>query len=100
MRGFAERSDHTEVSYRFASRERCLGHDVDEAARAPQGFMLSSSVSSGYSGFTGAFLEMLRDEFSKSSVFTTAMLEDSLGWKREDTEVRFGLRKAVSQRMS
>ncbi|ORY88902.1 tubulin domain-domain-containing protein [Leucosporidium creatinivorum] len=62
MRSFAERSDHTE------------------------GFMLSSPISDGFSGFTSIFLETLRDEFPKNSIFTTAMLSDALGWKREDTE--------------
>ncbi|KAM0788396.1 hypothetical protein ACM66B_001534 [Microbotryomycetes sp. NB124-2] len=62
MRSFAERSDHTE------------------------GFMLSTSISDGFGGFTSAFLEQLRDEHPKSCLFTTAMIHDAYGWKRTDTE--------------
>ncbi|GAA5907327.1 hypothetical protein JCM5296_002693 [Sporobolomyces johnsonii] len=62
LRTFAERSDHTE------------------------GFMLTSPISDGFSGFTTVFLEMLRDEFGKSTVWTTAMLADASGWKRADSE--------------
>ncbi|GAA5841691.1 hypothetical protein JCM3766R1_005153 [Sporobolomyces carnicolor] len=62
LRSFAEKSDHTE------------------------GFMLSSTISDGFGGFTSAFLDMLRDEFPKSTVWTTAMIEDALEWKREDTD--------------
>lgn len=53
--------------------------------------MLSSPLSDGFSGFTSIFLENLRDEFPKSSIFSTGMLQDALGWKREDTEVRLGV---------
>ena len=49
--------------------------------------MLSSPISDGFGGFTSMFLEMLRDEFPKSSVFTTAMISDALAWKRDDSEV-------------
>ncbi|GAA5932647.1 hypothetical protein JCM1841_000322 [Sporobolomyces salmonicolor] len=62
LRSFAERSDQTE------------------------GFMLTSPISDGFSGFTTVFLEMLRDEFGKSTVWTTAMLADASGWKRADSE--------------
>ena len=49
--------------------------------------MLSSTISDGFGGFTSAFLDMLRDEFPKPTVWTTAMIEDALEWKREDTDV-------------
>lgn len=49
--------------------------------------MLSTPISDGFGGFSSVFLEMLRDEFTKSTIFTTAILSDSLSWKREDTEV-------------
>ncbi|GAA6062237.1 hypothetical protein JCM10212_000816 [Sporobolomyces blumeae] len=62
LRSFAEKSDHTE------------------------GFMLSTSITDGFGGFTSAFLEMMRDEFPKSTVWTTATMHDARGWKREDTE--------------
>ncbi|GAA6014540.1 hypothetical protein JCM11491_004532 [Sporobolomyces phaffii] len=62
LRSFAEKSDHTE------------------------GFMLSSPISDAFGGFTSAFLEMLRDEFPKSTVWTTAMIHDARGWKRVDTD--------------
>lgn len=63
IRSFAEQSDHTE------------------------GFMLTTPISDGFGGFASSFLETLRDEFPKSKIFSTAMLDNSLGWKREDTEV-------------
>ncbi|GAA5939706.1 Dml1p [Sporobolomyces koalae] len=62
LRSFAEKSDHTE------------------------GFMLSTSISDGFGGFTSSLLEMLRDEFPKSTVWTTAMISDSRGWNRTDND--------------
>lgn len=50
--------------------------------------MLTTPISTGFGGFTSSFLEMLRDEFAKAPVFTTATMTDSVGWKRDDTEVR------------
>jgi hypothetical protein len=49
--------------------------------------MLTTPISNGFGGFTSAFLELLRDEFAKAPVFTTATMSDAHGWKREDTEV-------------
>lgn len=49
--------------------------------------MLNTPISDGFGGFTSVFLEMIRDEFTKSTIFTTATLSDSLGWKRTETEV-------------
>ncbi|SCZ93049.1 BZ3500_MvSof-1268-A1-R1_Chr6-2g08428 [Microbotryum saponariae] len=63
FRGFAEKSDHTE------------------------GFMITTPVSDAFSGLSATLLEILRDDFTKSSVFTTAMISDAFAWKREDTEV-------------
>lgn len=91
MRSFAERSDHTEVRRVFFF---LLFVDADPAV--PQGFMISSPISDGFGGFTSSFLEMLRDEFPKTSLFSTAMLSDALSWKREDTEVRLPCPAAVS----
>ncbi|KDE03252.1 hypothetical protein MVLG_06246 [Microbotryum lychnidis-dioicae p1A1 Lamole] len=62
FRGFAEKSDHTE------------------------GFMITTPVSDAFSGLSATLLEILRDDFTKSSVFTTAMISDAFAWKREDTE--------------
>ena len=50
--------------------------------------MISTPISSGFSGLTASLLESLRDEFSKSKIFTTAMMENSDRWNRADTEVR------------
>lgn len=49
--------------------------------------MLNTPISDGFGGFTSVFLEMIRDEFTKNTIFTTATLSDSLGWQRTDTEV-------------
>ena len=49
--------------------------------------MLTTPISNGFGGFTSAFLELLRDEFAKAPVFTTATMSDSHGWKRDDTDV-------------
>ncbi|GAA5905693.1 uncharacterized protein JCM6883_005414 [Sporobolomyces salmoneus] len=63
LRSFAEKSDLTE------------------------GFMLSTPLSDGFSGFTSTFLShSLRDEFPKSTVWTTGMIQNSLSWKRPDTD--------------
>ncbi|GAA5868999.1 hypothetical protein JCM3774_002443 [Rhodotorula dairenensis] len=62
LRLFAERSDHTE------------------------GFLLTSSLSSGFSGLTTAFVEHVRDEFPKTVLWSTGMLEDSRNWTRPDSE--------------
>ncbi|SCV67865.1 BQ2448_5476 [Microbotryum intermedium] len=62
FRGFAEKSDHTE------------------------GFMITTPVSDAFSGLSATLLEILKDDFTKSSVFTTAMILNAYGWKREDTE--------------
>ncbi|KAL8277816.1 hypothetical protein RQP46_009799 [Phenoliferia psychrophenolica] len=51
-----------------------------------KGFMLSTPISNGFGGFASVFLETIRDDFTKHAIFTTAMLSDSLGWKRADTE--------------
>jgi len=53
--------------------------------------MLTTPISNGFGGFTSAFLEMLRDEFAKAPVFTTATMTDSFGWNRDETEVRGSL---------
>jgi hypothetical protein len=82
MRSFAERSDHIEVRL-LCSMYAATAHEL-----YLQGFMLSSTISDGFSGFTSIFLETLRDEFPKNNIFSTAMLTDALSWKREDTEVR------------
>ena len=58
--------------------------------------MLSTSMTDGFSGFTTSFLESLRDEFPKSSVFTTGMIESSTKWKRPDTEVSLFPSSALS----
>jgi len=50
--------------------------------------MLTTSLSDGFSGFTTTLLESLRDEFPKSTVFTTGMIDSSRYWVRQDTEVR------------
>ncbi|GAA5976550.1 hypothetical protein JCM10908_005541 [Rhodotorula pacifica] len=62
LRLFAERSDHTE------------------------GFLLTSSMSSGFSGLTTAFVEHVRDEFPKTVLWTTGMLENARSWQRPDSE--------------
>lgn len=49
--------------------------------------MITTPVSNGFSGLTSSMLELIRDEFQKSKIFTTAMMEDSNGWVREDTIV-------------
>lgn len=49
--------------------------------------MISTPISNGFGGLTSSLLESLRDEFSKSKIFTTAMMENSDSWKRADTEV-------------
>lgn len=54
--------------------------------------MLTTSMTDGFSGFTTSFLESLRDEFPKSSVFTTGMIGSSRNWKRPDTERSQGQR--------
>ncbi|KAK4698262.1 hypothetical protein P7C70_g8020, partial [Phenoliferia sp. Uapishka_3] len=69
IRTFAERSDHTE------------------------GFMLTTPISNGFGGFASIFLETIRDDFTKHAIFTTAMMTDSIGWKRVDTE------RSIQQRL-
>lgn len=49
--------------------------------------MLTTPVSDGFGGLASVFLETLRDDFPKHPIFTTAMISDSVGWKRPDTEV-------------
>ncbi|GAA5946885.1 hypothetical protein JCM3765_002059 [Sporobolomyces pararoseus] len=76
LRNFAEKSDHTE------------------------GFMITSSISNGFSGLTTNFLEeSLRQEFSKSTVWVTSMLESSKGWKRIDTD-RSKNQRLINQALS
>ncbi|GAA5877726.1 hypothetical protein JCM16303_000218 [Sporobolomyces ruberrimus] len=62
LRSFAEKSDHTE------------------------GFMLTTSLSDAFGGFTSQFLESMRDEFPKSTVWTTGMIQGARLWKRTDTD--------------
>lgn len=50
--------------------------------------MITTPMSDGFGGFASVFLEMLRDEFTKSTIFATGTLADSLSWTRTDTEVR------------
>lgn len=50
--------------------------------------MITTPISDAFGGFTSVLLEMLRDDFSKSKVFTTAMMTNASSWKRDDTEVR------------
>jgi hypothetical protein len=52
-----------------------------------QGFMITTPISDAFGGFTSVLLETLRDDFSKSKVFTTAMMTNASSWKRDDTEV-------------
>lgn len=49
--------------------------------------MISTPISNGFGGLTSSLLESLRDEFAKSKIFTTAMMENSDSWNRADTEV-------------
>ncbi|POY72544.1 hypothetical protein BMF94_4370 [Rhodotorula taiwanensis] len=58
-----------------------------------EGFLLTASLSTGFSGLTTAFVEHVRDEFPKTILWTTGMLENARGWKRTDTE------RAKAQRM-
>lgn len=51
-----------------------------------QGFLLTSSLSSGFSGLTTAFVEHVRDEFPKTVLWSTGLLENSRGWRRSDSE--------------
>ncbi|KAI5479056.1 hypothetical protein MNV49_004338 [Pseudohyphozyma bogoriensis] len=69
LRSFAERSDYTE------------------------GFMITTPISDAFGGFSSVFLEALRDEFTKSTIFTTATLSDSLSWKRKDND------RSIAQRI-
>lgn len=50
--------------------------------------MLSSPISDGFGGFSSAFLELLRDDYAKTNIFTTAMITDAGRWRRQDDEVR------------
>jgi hypothetical protein len=52
-----------------------------------QGFLLTSSLSSGFSGLTTSFVEHVRDEFPKAILWATGMLENSRSWTRSDSEV-------------
>ncbi|GAA5998738.1 uncharacterized protein JCM10292_007198 [Rhodotorula paludigena] len=62
LRLFAERSDHTE------------------------GFLLTTRLSTGFSGLTASFLELLRDEHPKAAIWSTALLSNARGWKRADSD--------------
>ncbi|GAA6021336.1 hypothetical protein JCM10207_002702 [Rhodosporidiobolus poonsookiae] len=59
-----------------------------ERSEKSEGYLLTTSLSSGFSGLTPAFLELVRDEFAgpKGSVWVTGMIADARGWRREDNE--------------
>lgn len=99
IRTFAERSDHTEVSTGCTVEYLCL---EDPNTGLMQGFMLTTPISDGFGGLASVFLEMLRDEFNKSTIFSTATMSDSLLWKRPDTDVSslsLCLFKGIADRM-
>ena len=49
--------------------------------------MLTTPISNGFGGFASVFLETIRDDFTKHAIFTTAMMSDSIGWKRDRKSV-------------
>lgn len=56
-----------------------------EECDQPQGFQIISSVGDGWGGFSARYMDRLRDEFEKTSIWIWA-----LGSKEQDTNVCFG----------
>lgn len=49
--------------------------------------MLSSSISDGFGGLSCSYLEVLRDDFNKATIFMTATMDNASEWLRPDNEV-------------
>lgn len=48
--------------------------------------MLSTPISDGLSGLSASFVEALRDEFPKASLFATVSMQDERAWRRATSE--------------